>query len=360
MKICHIIFSFTTGGAETMLVDIMNEQVKSEMVTLIIVNNLINESLVNQIDPNIHVVRINRKPSSRNPIPLIKINRYLLQSKPDIIHFHDRNGIELILPHFRRKAVLTIHAAKMQYPFFTKYKKIFVISQFVKQDTLMRYGLEVEVIYNGIYTSDTITRQKQKWDTGFHIVQVGRLHHLTKGQDLLIMAMKQLIYDYGRNDIYLDFIGEGPSFSLLEQLVADSKLESHITFLGNKSRDYVYKHLCDYDLLVQPSINEGFGLAVVEAMAAKLPVLVSDIEGPMEIIENGKYGYHFKTENANDLAAKIMDIIENYHTEKHQHTVESAYMHVIANFDIKNTALNYLKAYKTISKNEKNYERIIP
>ncbi|MDR2406917.1 MAG: glycosyltransferase family 4 protein [Bacteroidales bacterium] len=348
MKICHIIFAFNTGGTETMLVDIMNEQVKTETVTLIIVNNLINENIIVKINSNVHIIRINRKPSSKNPIPLLKINHYLFQSKPDIIHFHNVNGIGLILPCFRKKAVLTIHANRIRYPFFTRYKKLFTISQSVKKDILMRYGLEAKVVYNGVHNSAIIIKQRPERNNRFRIVQVGRLHHTEKGQDLLIMAMKQLVYDYGQTDIYLDFIGEGPSFSFLEQLVADSKLGSHIAFSGNKSRDYVYKHLCDYDLLVQPSVNEGFGLTVAEAMAAKVPVLVSNVEGPMEIIESGKYGYYFKSENVNDLAAKITDIIENYRTEKHHYMIENAYKHVLANFDIKNTALNYLVAYKAI------------
>jgi glycosyltransferase involved in cell wall biosynthesis len=346
MKICHIIFSLSTGGTENMLVDIVNEQVKTETVTLIIVNNIVNETIANKINSNVHVIRINRKPSSKNPIPLLKINYYLLHLKPDIIHFHNVKGIELILPQFRKKAVLTIHDTKIRYPFFTRYKKVFAISQSVRQDILMHNGLEVEVIYNGIRIPSITAKQRQERDNRFRIVQVGGLRHAKKGQDLLIMAMKQLVYDYGQTDICLNFIGEGTSFSFLEQLVVDSKLKNYITFLGDKSRNYVYTHLCDYDLLVQPSINEGFGLTVAEAMAAKVPVLVSDVEGPMEIIENGKYGYYFKTENTNDLAAKIRYIIENDHTEKHQDTIENAYMHVIRNFDIKKTALNYLDAYK--------------
>jgi glycosyltransferase involved in cell wall biosynthesis len=350
MKICHIIFSFTTGGSETMLVDIMNEQIKTESVTLIIVNNIINETITNNINPNVRIVRINRKPSSKNPIPLLKINYCLFRSKYNIIHFHNKNGIGLILPYFRKKAVLTIHETKIQYPFFTRYKKLFAISQSVKQDISMRYGLDATVIYNGIHSSDITIKQKQKENAYFRIVQIGRLQHQKKGQDILIKALKQVI-DLGRTDIHLDFIGEGPSYSFLEQLVTDCKLENHITFLGKKNREDIYKHLCDYDLLVQPSIKEGFGLTVAEAMAAKVPVLVSNIEGPMEIIENGKYGYHFETGNGNNLAEKMMNIIDNYHTETHIRMVENAHIHVTTNFEVTNTALNYLEVYKTINNN---------
>jgi hypothetical protein len=57
MKICHIIFSFITGGTEPMLVDIMNEQIKTETVTLLIINNLINKNLVNQLYHENHTSR---------------------------------------------------------------------------------------------------------------------------------------------------------------------------------------------------------------------------------------------------------------------------------------------------------------
>jgi glycosyltransferase involved in cell wall biosynthesis len=348
MKICHIIFALETGGAETMLVDIINEQVKTETVYLVIVNNIINLDIWRKVDSQVNIITIGRIPLSKNPFPLVKLNFYLFTKKPDIIHFHDVKGIELLLPCFRKKTILTIHDTKIEYPFFAKYKKLFAISKSVKEDIFMRYTLDSSLVYDGINTSDITTKTKQKRNSNFRIVQVSRLHHQKKGQDLLIKAVKQLVYNFGLTNIYLDFIGDGISMSLLEQLVIDCELKKHITFLGNKNRDYVYKHLCDYDLLVQPSRNEGFGLTVVEGMAAKIPVLISDIEGPMEIIENGNYGYHFKTEDINDLTKKIKYIIDNYDEENNVQMIEKSYKHVVANFDIKNTASNYLKEYKEI------------
>jgi glycosyltransferase involved in cell wall biosynthesis len=345
MKICHVIFSLGTGGTETMLVDIINEQVKTETVRLIIVNNIIHPDILKKINPGVQVLLINRAPSDRNPLPLAKINFHLFSKNPDIIHFHNVKGINLLLPCFRKKTVLTIHAANIQFPFLSKYKKLFAISKFVKKDIYQRYKLNAEVVYNGINTSNIAIKTPPKKSAIFRMVQIGRLDHLVKGQHLLIEAVKKLVYDLEFSNIQLDFIGEGASLAFLKQLVKAYHLEDRITFAGTKDRDYIYAHLCEYDLLLQPSLDEGFGLTIAEGMAAKVPVLVSDIEGPMEIIDNGNYGYYFETGNINDLTEKIRYILNNSDSESPIQMIENAYQQVINHFDVKQTAANYLKEY---------------
>lgn len=54
-----------------------------------------------------------------------------------------------------------------------------------------------------------------------------------------------------------------------------------------KNQEWIYHNLCNFDLFIQPSRFEGFGLTVAEAIAAKVTVLVSNIQGPMEIIDDG-------------------------------------------------------------------------
>ncbi len=62
MKIVHIFFDFLLGGAENMLVDIINEQIKKENISLIIVNNEFNSILLKEIDNRVRINIINRKP----------------------------------------------------------------------------------------------------------------------------------------------------------------------------------------------------------------------------------------------------------------------------------------------------------
>ena len=95
---------------------------------------------------------------------------------------------------------------------------------------------------------------------------------------------------------------------VLEKLIKENKLDKNIIFLG--SIDNVPKFLEKIDLFVLPSRQEGFGLVVIEAMAAKIPVIVSNIDGPKEIIGENKYGTLFESENHIDLANKIISNIE--------------------------------------------------
>ena len=56
MKIVHCIFSFNTGGAETMLIDIVNEQIKTQEVTIVIVNHIYHKELIAQLDKKIRLI----------------------------------------------------------------------------------------------------------------------------------------------------------------------------------------------------------------------------------------------------------------------------------------------------------------
>ena len=125
----------------------------------------------------------------------------------------------------------------------------------------------------------------------------------------------------------------------------DYKLEKYVTFEGNKTQDYLSEHLCDYDVAIQPSTHEGFGLTVAEAIAAKVPVLVSDIEGPMEIIDNGRYGMFFKKGDIVDLADKLEIILKRGYDYS---MIDPAYDYVKECYDVSITAKKYIEEYKKV------------
>ena len=91
MKIVHLIWAFPIGGAETMLVDIINEQVKNNKVSLIIINKNYDNNLLFTINKDVSIVRLNRKSGTFNPFPIISLNWFLLKEKMDVLHCHNYN-----------------------------------------------------------------------------------------------------------------------------------------------------------------------------------------------------------------------------------------------------------------------------
>jgi glycosyltransferase involved in cell wall biosynthesis len=344
MKIAHLIFSFNIGGAETMLVDIANEQSNHEEVSVIIINKILNKNLISKIDKRISVYLINRDEGSKNPIPIIKLNKLLIKMEADVLHCHNHNIISLIIPILRKRAMLTVHDVNIPGYNLKKYARLYAISKRVQEDIKFNSGLSAFLVYNGVDIKKIEQKKVNSSNRTFRLIIISRLQHLKKGQHIVIEAIN-ILRNRGVDGIKLDIIGEGESDFFLKKLVSEYGLIPYVNFLGLRDRTYIYQNINKYDLLIQPSFYEGFGLTVTEGMAAKVPVLVSDVDGPMEIIENGKFGYFFKSGNTEDLANKISIILENINSEIHRTKIESAYSRVITTFDIKKTAMNYIANY---------------
>jgi glycosyltransferase involved in cell wall biosynthesis len=346
MKILHVIFSLNTGGTETMLIDIINEQSKTQKVELLVVNNVVNEALLRTINKEVTIHYLNRKPGNRNPIPILQFNYKVFKINPTIIHFHNHNAINLLKYKTKALTCLTIHDVNVSVTNFFKYKKLFSISKAVQEDILIRSGIKSIKIYNGIRFDKVQVKDNCIEIRKIKIIQVSRLDHLKKGQDILIYAIYILVKENKLNNIELNLIGEGDSIGYLKNLVKELNIENYVNFLGVKTRKFIYKELKNYQLLVQPSLYEGFGLTIVEGMAAKIPVLVSDIDGPMEIIDNGKYGFYFKSGDVKNCAIKILGIVNDFQKKEIREKIEKTYLYAKDSFNIQKTAENYINNYE--------------
>ena len=96
-----------------------------------------------------------------------------------------------------------------------------------------------------------------------------------------------------------------------------------------------------------PSRSEGFGLSVAEAMCAKVPVLVCDLEGAMDVIDGGRLGLSFKTKDSISLANQIAGFMKNGTDEQ---LIEDACSYAVEHFDISQTAKRYIEEYKKVIK----------
>lgn len=373
MKITHIFWSLGFGGIETMLVNIANAQIKEKaQVSIIIINKFCEETLIQSLDKRISIYILGRTDGSIDFRFIIKLNRLLKQIQPDVIHLHRSDIASILNPQFLPKTCVTLHDlpkgeikpqnilkllwnkilrkpkpySNMTYINHIPY--IFSISRSVKEELEKQYNIESSVIYNGIETKQFRTKESDIHNTPLRIVMVSRLEHDKKGQDLLIKAASQL-----QGKVTVDFIGTGSSLEYLKQLVHQLHCEESVKFLGKQDQRYISSHLADYDLFVQPSRWEGFGLTVAEALAAQIPVLASEGQGPAEVICGNKYGWIFENGNVEDLTHKIEYILNHYHEAIEKAKLGKDY--VYENFDIHSTANAYLNAYKSIINTQSNH-----
>jgi glycosyltransferase involved in cell wall biosynthesis len=126
-----------------------------------------------------------------------------------------------------------------------------------------------------------------------------------RDQETLIRAFGSIHSDYRHTKLVL--IGDGPLRAHLESLSRSLGIERAVVFTGYTDR--VGDYLAAMDMYVNPTLDEGFGIAVVEAMLARLPVILSDRGAHPELIVDGESGVIFTGGDADQLRQSIARLI---------------------------------------------------
>jgi glycosyltransferase involved in cell wall biosynthesis len=350
MRIVHCIFGMNTGGAELLTVALVNELCTSNDVSVVIVNDYWDPELVSRIKPEVRTFFINRREGSRNPGPILELNLLLYRLRPQIIHCHDPKMGKLIKV-LGAKLVYTIHAMGIPVQTYHHYDHLVAISDAVYNDVAPRSSVKMTTIYNGIPIAEFMRRDNYRIVPGepFKIVQVSRLDHASKGQDIMINALALLKTKFNF-PFQMDFVGKGLSLPYLEELVNDLGLGENTRFLGEKDQAWLYNQLATYHLLVQPSRYEGFGLTVLEGLAAGLPVLASDIDGPKELIQKTSGGLLFHSEDVESCAEMLYRFFSLYKENRIEDLMRSAIDLHTTEYGISACANNYNQLYEQLLK----------
>jgi glycosyltransferase involved in cell wall biosynthesis len=166
-----------------------------------------------------------------------------------------------------------------------------------------------------------------------HLTFIGRLASV-KGVPVLFDALKILKASYP--DLCLTLIGDGPEREELEDYVRSNDLVDMVEFAGYKSQSEVALALQETDVFVLPSFAEGVPVVLMEAMAAKVPVVATRIAGIPELIEDGVHGRLVPAGDVDSLASAISDLIGDAKLRKKMG--DAARDKVIAEYNIKHEA----------------------
>ena len=185
-------------------------------------------------------------------------------------------------------------------------KKIIAVSSAVRR-SLLKHGIKeknIITINNGIVISkyeksqDILTREKLgiPKDT-FVFLTIGRLVY-QKGIDILLKAFAEV-----NHKSTLLIVGHGKEEYNLKKLTTKLNIDNTVHFLGTRSD--IPKILSICDCFVLASRFEGLGIVILEAMASKKPIIISDFEAGEDIIKNGVEGLVVPKENVESLKNAI-------------------------------------------------------
>ncbi|HET9177565.1 MAG TPA: glycosyltransferase [Terriglobia bacterium] len=136
------------------------------------------------------------------------------------------------------------------------------------------------------------------------VLWVGRMATV-KGLEYLVGAFERVIKEI---DARLVLVGEGSLENAIRELVRQKGLQEKVRFAGFQSNPYRY--MSRSSVFAFPSLSEGFGMVLVEAMACGLPVVATDcVAGPSEVLLNGKCGILVPVADEEALARGIVSLL---------------------------------------------------
>ncbi len=179
------------------------------------------------------------------------------------------------------------------------FDRFIFVSHFVKKirKPLFANKKKIHVIPNGTLIDTDGRNHKRKKHLKLLCIK-----GLTK--DMEIEKLINCVGKYSENlNITLDIIGDGPYRKELEEKVTKLKASRIINFLGYVAN--ASKHIKNYDIYVHPTSREGFGIAILEAMNAGVPIIVPKKGGASEIIENDTQGLQINFNSRKEWTAAI-------------------------------------------------------
>src|SRR3989339_123574 len=261
-----------------------------------------------------------------------KFIKTTLKVKPDFVYFtifptgkiFFRDLIfVVIIKIFRIKPIYHIHGKGIDR--FKKNKILLLLYKFTFSNSIIIHLSDI------LITKDILPLKLKKTklfvvSNGIEIVDTGKyikrnntyvsllfLSHTieSKGIYVLLEAFDYLVKK-GHN-IKLDIVGYGgiDNEKKIKSIISNKELDNYVIYNGALYGEEKNQHICNADLLVFPTLNDAFGLVILEAMQFSIPVIASDEGSIPEIIDDNKTGLLVEKGNVKDLAEKIEQLINN-------------------------------------------------
>ena len=219
------------------------------------------------------------------------------------------------------------------------------VSESLKQDTLNVFDVhkEIKVIPNFVDFSkhqhhdedcqrSLIAQDDQKIIT--HISNFRKVKRIDDVVEVFYRIQKEV-------NAILIMVGDGPERLKAMETCEKLGIESKVKFLGKSNQ--VYQILCYSDLFVLPSASESFGLAALEAMMMRVPVISTNVGGLPEVNIDGESGFLFELGDVEGMAQKSIALLKN---EQKLESMKDNALTLAKRFDIEAVVSQYIAVYQ--------------
>ena len=293
IKILLLMNQLGIGGAENMVYNLAKKLIALEAdVQIVCCGSKLNNALESKIESvcNVTYLNLNGRVTFQSYWTVL---RELKRQKPDVIHAH-LGGVVFAAPLsilLKIPLVITAHTR----PDVAFSKKIVPVLKFCMKFTnckmvavskenllpLKRYFGGCEQKYAYVNNGIDLNRFYRKQHEDFTFINVARQDE-NKNQIAILKAFTELYEENKKIKLYL--VGDGPCHNMLQQEISKLGLDKVVTMPGNVSNVEGYYALAD--VYVQASHREALPLTTLEAMAAGLPIISTDVGGMKDIVKD--------------------------------------------------------------------------
>ncbi|QJP35546.1 N-acetyl-alpha-D-glucosaminyl L-malate synthase BshA [Nonlabens sp. Ci31] len=221
------------------------------------------------------------------------------------------------------------------------------VSASLKRDTLELFDItkQIDVVPNFIDMSLYKTEFKDCDRTIMAFPQERIITHISNMRPVKRLMDVVKIFEIVEKQIpaILIMVGDGPERFAAEEYAHDAGLKMKIKWVGNSTE--IDRILCFSDLFLLPSEKESFGLAALEAMANRTPVISTNTGGLPEVNEDGVSGYTSEVGNIEEMAANAMKILKD---DQVLNDFKNAAFAKAEQYDILKIIPQYEKLYETV------------
>lgn len=363
-KVCQLIPTLSPGGAETMVLRLVENASTSVSHTVCYFDGKPDNAhhLVEKFEAAGADVHFCESSILYDPRGLYQLYSILRKGEFDVVHNH------LIHTHPIGRVVGKLAqvdtVVSTHHGVINKYGRHFQILERATRwldNTTVAYSDGVKnplpnswkVIYNGINVKEF--RQKVQGVTSEEVIDLREKHDINhddhlflnisryvpeKSQQTAINAFKNVLTE--RDDVHLVLVGYGPLEEDYQSLVTELGISDRVTVTGQVPSVIPYYAAADVFVFTYSPLIKDWGIVSLEAMAASLPIIATETQNMSTVVKDGRTGYLVPLQDPPAMATAILNLCDSAEQKR---LGDRGYQFVKESFDISNTVKEYEKTY---------------